>query len=115
MAKEKKTEKEVANGPFPLAQVVRIIRANSPDHMVSWQVKNAMNSWLGDVAAKVAKAMGNSRYSTLDLDDFREATKRYAIAEELDKEKERLIKGLEKVQADIDALKRDIERRVSTE
>ena len=110
---KKKMDKDVPDGPFTKARVVRIIRENAPDHMISWRVKNAMNAWLGDTAIKVSKAMGKSRYSTLDLDDFRESIKRYEIAEELDSEKQRLIKGLEKVQTDIDALKRDIERRVN--
>lgn len=115
LAKAKKVDKDVPDGPFTKARVVRIIKENAPDHMISWRVKNAMNAWLGETAIKVAKMMDKSRYSTLDLDDFREAVKRYEIAEELDREKERLIKGLEKVQSDIDALKRDIERRVDIE
>ncbi|MFH1786882.1 MAG: hypothetical protein ABH829_04515 [archaeon] len=111
---DKLKPKEVPNGPFPRAQIVRIIRANAPDHIISWRVKNAMNFWLGEISKNVAKRMGKSRYSTLDLDDFNEAIKRYQIADELDAEKERLLKGLEKVQLDIDALKRDIERRILT-
>lgn len=104
--------KEVPDGPFTKARVVRIIKQNAPDHMISWRVKNAMNFWLGQMAKNVAKKMGKTRYATLDLDDFNEAIKRYQIADELDEEKERLIKGLEKVQLDIEALKRDIERRI---
>jgi len=74
-----------------------------------------MNNWLGEVAKDVAAKMNASRYTTLNLDDFSEATKRYEIADELDSEKERLIRGLEKLQLDIDALKRDIERRITLE
>lgn len=104
--------KDVPDGPFTRARVVRIIKEHAPDHMISWRVKNAMNHWLGETAMKVARKMGKSRYTTLDLDDFNEAVKRYEIADELDAEKERLIKGLDKVQMDIEALKRDIERRI---
>lgn len=107
--------KDIPKGPFALARVVRIIRNNAPDHMISSNVKNAMNHWLGEVAEDVAKKMNASRYTTLNLDDFGDATKRYKIADELDSEKERLVKGLDKLQLDIDALKRDIERRIATE
>ena len=107
--------KDIPKGPFALARVVRIIRKNAPDHMISSNVKNSMNYWLGEVAEDVAKKMNASRYTTLNLDDFGDATKRYKIADELDSEKERLVKGLDKLQLDIDALKRDIERRIATE
>ena len=106
---------DIPKGPFALARVVRIIRKNAPDHMISSNVKHSMNSWLGEIAEDVSGKMNASRYTTLNLDDFNEATKRYTIADELDSEKERLVKGLEKLQMDIDALKRDIERRISIE
>jgi len=112
---DKSVEKQVPRGPFALARVVRIIRKNAPDHMISSNVKNSMNNWLGEIAVDVSQKMNSSRYTTLNLDDFSEATKRYTIANELDSEKERLVKGLEKLQLDIDALKRDIERRINTE
>jgi len=107
--------KDIPKGPFALARVVRIIRTNAPDHMISSNVKHMMNHWLGEIAKDVADKMNTSRYTTLNLDDFGDATKRYEIADELDSEKERLVKGLNKLQMDIDALKRDIERRIATE
>ena len=117
MAKKQKRNKpkEVPDGPFTKARVVRLIKKNAPDHMVSWRVKNAMNHWLGEVAIEISKKMNSSRYNTLDLDDFSEAVKRYKIADQLDSEKERLVKGLEKLQLDIEALKQDIERRISVQ
>lgn len=107
--------KDIPKGPFALARVVRIIRKNAPDHMISSNVKNSMNYWLGEIAKDVAGKMNASRYTTLNLDDFNDATKRYKIADELDAEKERLAKGLDKLQMDIEALKRDIERRITLE
>jgi len=114
-AQKRLKPKEVPDGPFTKARVVRIIKKNAPDHIVSWRVKNAMNHWLGEVAVEVSEKMNKSRYNKLDLDDFNEAVKRYKIADQLDSEKERLVKGLEKLQLDIEALKQDIERRISLE
>ena len=73
-------QKDIPKGPFALARVVRIIRKNAPDHMISSNVKNAMNHWLGEVAVDVSEKMNASRYTTLNLDDrlMREAKKRAA-------------------------------------
>jgi len=103
------------NLPFPTARVVKILKANCKDHLISAKVKDAANIWLGNVCEDVAKEMSKSRYPTLDLDDFRAAVKKYEVASHLDEEKARLLKGLEKLKLDIEALERDISTRVNRE
>ncbi len=101
--------------PFPTARVVRILKENCKDHLISAKVKDAVNVWLGQICTDVAVEMSKSRYPTLDLDDFKTAVKKYEVASHLDEEKIRLLKGLEKLKLDIEALERDISTRVNKE
>lgn len=103
------------NLPFPTARVVRLLKENCKDHLISAKVKDAVNIWLGKVCVDVAKEMSKSRYPTLDLDDFRNAVKKYEVASHLDDEKARLLKGLEKLKLDVEALERDISTRINKE
>lgn len=97
--------------PFPNATVVRHIKAYAPNKMISSKVKVALNHFLGDVVKVVAKDMGKTRYSMIEMDDFQRATKPYTVAEDLEFEKQRIVAQLEKTKMDIDGLIRDFNRK----
>jgi len=97
--------------PFPNATVVRHIKAYAPNKMISSKVKVALNHFLGDVVKVVAKDMGKTRYSMIEMDDFQRATKPYTVAEDLEFEKQRIVAQLEKTKMDIEGLIRDFNRK----
>lgn len=97
--------------PFPNATVVRHIKAYAPNKMISSKVKIALNHFLGDVVKVVAKDMGKTRYSMIEMDDFQRATKPYTVAEDLEFEKQRIVAQLEKTKMDIEGLIRDFNRK----
>ena len=97
--------------PFPNATVVRHIKTYAPNKMISSKVKIALNHFLGDVVKVVAKDMGKTRYSMIEMDDFQRATKPYTVAEDLEFEKQRIVAQLEKTKMDIEGLIRDFNRK----
>lgn len=97
--------------PFPNATVVRHIKQYAPNKMISSKVKLALNHFLGDVVKVVAKDMGKTRYSMIEMDDFQRATKPYTVAEDLEFEKQRIVAQLEKTKMDIEGLIRDFNRK----
>ena len=97
--------------PFPNATVVRHIKTFAPNKMISSKVKIALNHFLGDVVKVVAKDMGKTRYSMIEMDDLQRATKPYTVAEDLEFEKQRIVAQLEKTKMDIDGLIRDFNRK----
>jgi len=97
--------------PFPMATVVRQVKKHTSNKMISSKVKVAMNEFLGDVVTSVAKEMGNTRYSMVEMDDFTRATKPYTYAKELEKEKERVVSELERMKEDLESLIREFQRK----
>lgn len=124
MVKNKKTEKESIKKeksikedtlPFPMATVVRHIRDNSDGRMISAKVKVATNHFLGDIIKVVSKEMSKTRYSMVEMDDFQRATKPFTFAKELELEKQRVVKELEKMRSDIESLIREFQRKFKIE
>ena len=104
-------EKEEPGLPLPMAPVVRLVKAQVGEKMISSKVKIAMNTFLGEVAAAVAKEMGQTRYPMVEMDDFLRATKPYTYAKELQAEKERVVKELEIMRSQIDSLIKEFQRK----
>lgn len=101
--------------PFPMAAVVRRIKAKSSGQMISSKVKIATNNFLGYIADRAAEEMATTRYSTIEMDDFQRATQPFFAAQELEAEKERVIKHLEKMRSDIEMLIREFEQKFGME
>lgn len=97
--------------PFPMATVVRQVKKQTHNKMISSKVKVAMNEFLGEVVYSVANEMGKTRYSMVEMDDFQRATKPYTYARELEKEKERVVAELEKMKDDLESLIREFQRK----
>lgn len=99
--------------PFPMATVVRHIRGQTPNKMISSKVKVAMNQFMGDIIALIARDMGQTRYSMIEMDDFERATKAYVSAKEFESEKNRVVKELERMKSNIDSMTREFQRKFS--
>jgi len=98
---------------LPVAPVVRIMKSQIGDKLISSKVKIAMNKFLADIAKAVAKEMGQTRYPMIEMDDFARATKPYTYAKEMEAEKERVVRELEVARAQIDSLIKEFQRKFS--
>ncbi len=96
--------------PFPRARVVRILKSAGNGKILRSEVKEAANIWLGDVAKKIAKEMGNTQYASIGIADFQRATKPYDMIEDIVKDRERIIMTAEKLKIDADHLIREMTR-----
>ena len=116
MTEEKKEQIEEEDEPedeslaFANAQVVRVIRANvASDKMIKSDVKKAMNKFLEDVCADVAKRMNSYPYAMIDRRMFDEATEPYRTMDKVVEERKRLIAHMEAIKLDCDKLIRDVD------
>ncbi len=109
------SEDDDSKYPFPMAAVVRRIKAKSSGQMISSKVKVATNNFLGYIADKASEEMATTRYSTIEMDDFQRATQPFFAAQELEAEKARVIAHLEKMRADIEMLIREFEQKFGME
>lgn len=105
----KKNKEEEDKLPFPMACIVRIMKANmDSEKMIKKDVKIAMNKWLGELCAKVSREMNKFPYVMMHLHEFEHATKMYRKLEEYEKEKERILAHLNAIKRDIEKLERDL-------
>ena len=107
---EEEDEPEDDSLAFANAQVVRVIRANvAHDKMIKSEVKKAMNRFLEDVCADVAKRMNSYPYAMIDRRMFDEATEQYRTMDKVVEERKRIISHLETIKVDCDKLIRDVD------
>jgi hypothetical protein len=109
---ESEEEGDDVDLPFPMAPIVRVIKDNLDEHkLVRRQVKERMNLWLGKMCAEVSKEMNKSPYPTVSVAMFNQAIQKYEAMDELKKEKERVVAGLQKIKLDCDSLMRDLDHK----
>jgi len=95
--------------PFPRARVVNLMRTHITEgKQIRSEVKDALNAWLGNVLATVAKEMNNSPYGSIGIADFQRATNPYDQIANLVRDEERLHISLEKLKVDADQIQRDM-------
>lgn len=110
--KEELKETETEELPLPNATVVRLLKEElSDDKMIKKEVKVGLNKFLGEVLKDVAERLDEFPYATVDYSMFREAIKPYKQAKEISKEKERMVKHMNKVIGDCRSVQRDLERK----
>ncbi|MBI4053289.1 MAG: hypothetical protein HY394_04585 [Candidatus Diapherotrites archaeon] len=98
--------------PFPRATIVNMMRKHlSQGKQIKGQVKDEMNIWLGKMVERIAKKMDAYPYTYVDYSMFREAVETYEKVQDIELEKERIIKYLEKIKADCDSLAREVDRK----
>jgi len=98
--------------PFPRATIVNMLRKHlSSGKQIKGQVKDEMNLWLGKMVERIAKKMDSHPYAYVDGGMLREAVEPYETVQEIELEKERIIKQLESVKAACDVLISEVDRK----
>lgn len=95
--------------PFAKAEVVRLMKQHlDDDKMIRERVKVEMNKFLGEVLANVCKQLNDYPYSTVEYEMLKESTYPYTNIERINEEKIRILKHLDAIKADCDALSMDV-------
>jgi hypothetical protein len=98
--------------PFPKATIVNMLRSHlTPGKQIKGTVKNEMNLWLGKMVERIAKKLDSHPYSYVDGSMLREAVEPYENIQDIEIEKERIIKQLEVVKAACDVLINEVDRK----
>ena len=112
MEEEDEEEIDESKLPFPRATIVNMLRKHlSSGKQIKGQVKNEMNIWLGKMVERIAKKMDAYPYTYVDGSMLREAVEPYENIQDIEKEKERIIKQLEVVKAACDVLILEVDRK----
>ncbi|MEM3411816.1 MAG: hypothetical protein QW735_02470 [archaeon] len=105
-------EKEAESLVFPNAVIVRELRKHiSKEKLIKKEVKIAVNKFLAEILAQIAKEMDKFPYATIDYRMFEESIKPFKQAKEIKLEKTRLIKHLDAIIEDCNSIKRDLEEK----
>jgi len=83
----------------------------SKGKQIKGQVKDEMNVWLGKMVERIAQKMNSHPYTYVDGGMLREAIEPYETVQDIEKEKERIIKQLESVKAACDVLINEVDRK----
>ena len=106
---DEQTEEEDEKLPFAKAEVVRLMKQHlDDDKMIRERVKVEMNKFLGDVLGNVCRELNKYPYSTVEYEMLKESTYPYTNITRINEEKERILKHLEAIKADCDALSMDV-------
>ncbi|MBM3282073.1 MAG: hypothetical protein FJY86_01885 [Candidatus Diapherotrites archaeon] len=98
--------------PFPRATVTNMMRQYLDDgKQIKGQVKDEMNIWLGKMVERIAKKMNAHPYTYVDYGMFKEAIEPYEKIQDVEQEKEHIIKQLEAVKSACDVLIREVDRK----
>ncbi len=98
--------------PFPRATVTNMMRQYLDDgKQIKGQVKDEMNIWLGKMVERIAKKMNAHPYTYVDYGMLKEAIEPYEKIQDVEQEKEHIIKQLEAVKSQCDVLIREVDRK----
>ena len=104
-------EEETENLPFAKAEVVRLMKQNlDSDKMIRERVKVEMNIFLGKILENVCNQLNEYPYTTIEYEMLKESIYPYKNIERINEEKERILKHLDAIKADCDALSLDVRR-----
>jgi len=97
--------------PFAKAEVVRLMKQNlDKDKMIRERVKVEMNKFLGEVLERVCEQLNEYPYTTIEYEMLKESIYPYKNIIRINEEKERILKHLDAIKADCDALSLDVKR-----
>jgi len=109
---EEETEMDESKLPFPRATIVNMLRKHlSSGKQIKGQVKDQMNIWLAKMVERIAHKMDSHPYTYVDGAMLREAVEPYENIQDIEKEKERIIKQLESIKAACDVLISEVDRK----
>lgn len=108
---QEEIQEETENLPFAKAEVVRLMKQNlDSDKMIRERVKVEMNKFLGEVLENVCKQLNEYPYTTIEYEMLKESIYPYKNVQRINEEKERILKHLDAIKADCDALSLDVRR-----
>ncbi len=108
---EELQEEETEDLPFAKAEVVRLMKQNlDSDKMIRERVKVEMNKFLGQILENVCNQLNEYPYTTIEYEMLKESIYPYKNIERINEEKERILKHLDAIKADCDALSLDVRR-----
>ena len=97
--------------PFAKAEVVRLMKNNlDKDKMIRERVKVEMNKFLGEVLERVCEQLNDYPYTTIEYEMLKESIYPYTNIKRINEEKFRILKHLEAIKADCDALTMDVRK-----
>ena len=97
--------------PFAKAEVVRLMKKNlDKDKMIRERVKVEMNKFLGEVLERVCEQLNDYPYTTIEYEMLKESIYPYTNIKRINEEKLRILKHLEAIKADCDALTMDVKK-----
>lgn len=98
--------------PLPRATIVNLMRKHlDSGKQIKGIVKDEMNIWLGKMIERITKKMNEHPYTYVDYGMFKEAIEPYEKIQDVEIEKEHIIKRLEAVKSDCDVLIREVDRK----
>lgn len=105
------TEEDSEGLPFAKAEVVRLMKQNlDSDKMIRERVKVEMNRFLGEVLENVCEQLNEYPYTTIEYEMLKESIYPYKNIKRITEEKIRLLKHMDAIKADCDALSMDIQK-----
>ncbi len=105
------TEEEGEDLPFAKAEVVRLMKRNlDKDKMIRERVKVEMNKFLGEVLERVCEQLNDYPYTTIEYEMLKESIYPYTNIKRINEEKFRILKHLDAIKADCDALSLDVKK-----
>ncbi len=105
------SEEEGEDLPFAKAEVVRLMKRNlDKDKMIRERVKVEMNKFLGEVLERVCEQLNDYPYTTIEYEMLKESIYPYTNIKRINEEKFRILKHLEAIKADCDALTMDVRK-----
>jgi hypothetical protein len=108
---EEVTEEEGEDLPFAKAEVVRLMKKNlDKDKMIRERVKVEMNKFLGEVLERVCEQLNDYPYTTIEYEMLKESIYPYTNIKRINEEKFRILKHLDAIKADCDALSLDVKK-----
>lgn len=109
-AEEEVAAEEEEKLPFPNARVVKIIRENfKNEHIIKRDVKVGANVLLGEILADISRSMDQQPYSTLSVEHFNAAARKYKEIALQQKRIHRIKKLVEKQRAELDEVVTELE------
>lgn len=104
-------EEEGEDLPFAKAEVVRLMKKNlDKDKMIRERVKVEMNKFLGEVLERVCEQLNEYPYTTIEYEMLKESIYPYTNIKRINEEKLRILKHLDAIKADCDALSMDVKK-----
>jgi histone H3/H4 len=112
LSEEGESAEEDSEGlPFAKAEVVRLMKQNlDSDKMIRERVKVEMNRFLGEVLENVCEQLNEYPYTTIEYEMLKESIYPYKNIKRITEEKIRLLKHMDAIKADCDALSMDIQK-----